>query len=67
MSFQFHKGTIKTILLGRDEIESDNFNSIKVQLKPFLVVMFNRYNIFQFHKGTIKTQTQRGKYYADCI
>ena len=54
--FQFHKGTIKTCLkvacLTKFLI---NFNSIKVQLKHFLVLLSVFSLSFQFHKGTIKT------------
>ena len=32
--FQFHKGTIKTIFRANKAIMIDNFNSIKVRLKP---------------------------------
>ena len=32
--FQFHKGTIKTNLKERIETLDENFNSIKVRLKP---------------------------------
>ena len=54
--FQFHKGTIKTLstifaILNRD----NNFNSIKVQLKPAGFALYCKLPLFQFHKGTIKT------------
>ena len=32
--FQFHKGTIKTVVVHRDGHPLRHFNSIKVQLKP---------------------------------
>ena len=33
--FQFHKGTIKTLLIILTSIQIVNFNSIKVQLKQY--------------------------------
>ena len=57
--FQFHKGTIKTLLkfLTMFLLFTD-FNSIKVQLKPNLFTdLQTPVVVFQFHKGTIKTQS----------
>ena len=56
VKFQFHKGTIKTLLcMLLYSFVSLYFNSIKVQLKRH----FRRKSAwalqFQFHKGTIKT------------
>ena len=34
--FQFHKGTIKTQLLRTFQVHTENFNSIKVRLKPIV-------------------------------
>ena len=39
----------------------DHFNSIKVQLELFAVVITSPILIFQFHKGTIRTLTGAGK------
>ena len=56
LQFQFHKGTIKTYNGEPMTLVMADFNSIKVQLKPFaLSTEGNKYS-FQFHKGTIKTQ-----------
>ena len=55
-TFQFHKGTIKTIIFSRRPGTAEHFNSIKVQLKhAFLGDVSASGNVFQFHKGTIKT------------
>ena len=57
--FQFHKGTIKTILLPTMLRNTLHFNSIKVRLKPNEEkATFPTFNLFQFHKGTIKTSTR---------
>ena len=56
-SFQFHKGTIKTLQeFGVLQLAQVHFNSIKVRLKPTTAdtLSFNG-SKFQFHKGTIKT------------
>ena len=53
--FQFHKGTIKTGFQYEVGKEYENFNSIKVQLKPVLADPAFAHYRFQFHKGTIKT------------
>ena len=34
MEFQFHKGTIKTVVDIMNTVKAFNFNSIKVQLRP---------------------------------
>ena len=56
LTFQFHKGTIKTSSQPAARQRYANFNSIKVRLKP---APRNNpaidLNTFQFHKGTIKT------------
>ena len=55
-TFQFHKGTIKTLQLYRKmQTEYANFNSIKVRLKPNGGTDQLAVTKFQFHKGTIKT------------
>ena len=56
VAFQFHKGTIKTILTRIDFVQEIYFNSIKVRLKPVSSkeICYYEYE-FQFHKGTIKT------------
>ena len=53
--FQFHKGTIKTRMDSYLNIASENFNSIKVRLKPGKREIPATLTEFQFHKGTIKT------------
>ena len=55
-SFQFHKGTIKTIDAYNRQRSLMNFNSIKVQLKLLRASRHaSQRPQFQFHKGTIKT------------
>ena len=54
-SFQFHKGTIKTIQNYLNQLIDHHFNSIKVQLRPANVSSLTSPKVFQFHKGTIKT------------
>ena len=55
-TFQFHKGTIKAILLLlRWLVLLLHFNSIKVQLKLTALDIRQQFiDQFQFHKGTIK-------------
>ena len=53
--FQFHKGTIKTMMAACDTMSISHFNSIKVRLKRIGGFTINSSYIFQFHKGTIKT------------
>ena len=57
--FQFHKGTIKTFNCLALSLTIRNFNSIKVRLKPKVVLAFKLSPAFQFHKGTIKTLIRR--------
>ena len=54
-AFQFHKGTIKTLILYFPKVLCANFNSIKVRLKQTAYDSFEGGFLFQFHKGTIKT------------
>ena len=55
--FQFHKGTIKTLVAVFIDEEDLYFNSIKVQLRPiFFIFAYVSPTTFQFHKGTIKTK-----------
>ena len=54
--FQFHKGTIKTLITPFLQIIFLYFNSIKVQLKLQNWYCARPPNLFQFHKGTIKTK-----------
>ena len=57
MSFQFHKGTIRTRISLNAICLFCHFNSIKVRLEHSH--KFKRYMpflSFQFHKGTIRTQ-----------
>ena len=56
LSFQFHKGTIRTSffqLLSTFQVQY--FNSIKVRLEPKYIRAKDGVGIFQFHKGTIRT------------
>ena len=57
--FQFHKGTIKTLVLPLVQVLLSYFNSIKVQLKLGRIVQSCAIYLFQFHKGTIKTRNIR--------
>ena len=36
-------------------LKPSNFNSIKVRLEPYIVVLHTLLQLFQFHKGTIRT------------
>ena len=53
--FQFHKGTIRTVVLPASCVCGFNFNSIKVRLELTTPNMLHRAALFQFHKGTIRT------------
>ena len=54
--FQFHKGTIRTVISITSFLLFANFNSIKVQLEPFSRdILTSPVKTFQFHKGTIRT------------
>ena len=60
--FQFHKGTIRTIVSGRNAPSYDiNFNSIKVRLEHSAHRSEYPLPAFQFHKGTIRTSYKRIK------
>ena len=55
--FQFHKGTIRTIVMPK-VLSCFNFyfNSIKVQLELiYMIGALIGAGLFQFHKGTIRT------------
>ncbi len=54
--FQFHKGTIRTILEDWSLGSKTYFNSIKVRLEPLPALSKMVETIFQFHKGTIRTK-----------
>ena len=54
-SFQFHKGTIKTMSKRTRTVPLCHFNSIKVRLKRNGSTFNMSSDEFQFHKGTIKT------------
>ena len=41
MDFQFHKGTIKALVVTQALQEIASFNSIKVQLRPVLSIYFS--------------------------
>ena len=53
--FQFHDGTIKTLLISFQSYGTVHFNSNMVQLKRITFLNHWSANIFQFHDGTIKT------------
>ena len=53
--FQFHKGTIRTILYQICVLALIYFNSIKVRLEHGSVNVTTPDLSFQFHKGTIRT------------
>ena len=54
--FQFHKGTIRTLIWIGYLRRNKHFNSIKVQLEQQARAAVNEFIVFQFHKGTIRTQ-----------
>ena len=55
-SFQFHKGTIRTVMLCLILRLLVHFNSIKVRLEHYDWKKWSdAVNAFQFHKGTIRT------------
>ena len=54
--FQFHKGTIRTLLLRNGRRLHLDFNSIKVRLEQGLRPERRIIPAFQFHKGTIRTE-----------
>ena len=54
-SFQFHKGTIRTVWQDNSVLLHVYFNSIKVQLEPRKAEQSGESYSFQFHKGTIRT------------
>ena len=57
--FQFHKGTIKTILLDVNASAQQLFQFHKGTIKTWLRNDNNPdFSVFQFHKGTIKTFLQ---------
>ena len=56
-TFQFHKGSIRTIPPVSVRIPLSSFNSIKVQLEPPPPDKKTRgFALFQFHKGSIRTR-----------
>ena len=56
LSFQFHKGAIRTDRQRGRVRKVEDFNSIKVRLEPgFILNRVKTHNIFQFHKGAIRT------------
>ena len=58
ISFQFHKGTIRTARLMPFELVTKYFNSIKVRLEQIERAQIVTWMEFQFHKGTIRTLLQ---------
>ena len=56
LTFQFHKGTIRTAACLKRLRLREYFNSIKVQLELNIRPQFTAsFFSFQFHKGTIRT------------
>ena len=54
--FQFHEGTIGTLINRSTPITLINFNSMKVRLEPVGVdKQAAMARVFQFHEGTIGT------------
>ena len=65
--FQFHKGTIRTILITVTINEVIDFNSIKVRLEQVKNHTFYNRCPFQFHKGTIRTLAGFEGFYSSII
>ena len=68
MPFQFHKGTIRTLWSQENRFFRLNFNSIKVQLEPLLLVIillhhldFNSIKV-QLEHAELKTSFDRYKF-----
>ena len=57
LSFQFHKGAIRTLSRVTKVVTCDYFNSIKVRLEHQQPRVFLECTPFQFHKGAIRTAT----------
>ena len=55
VEFQFHKGSINTMLATTTEAKKVDFNSIKVRLIREGEMLIAQFTIFQFHKGSINT------------
>ena len=53
--FQFHEGPIKTCFPRSLSCTETCFNSMKVRLKLFLLMLLIFFSLFQFHEGPIKT------------
>ena len=53
--FQFHKGTIRTPKDEPQQTQESYFNSIKVRLEHYPLMLQMMLLVFQFHKGTIRT------------
>ena len=58
--FQFHKGTIRTLIFLKIFVVIICFNSIKVQLERLRACLADSKSRFQFHKGTIRTVRPSG-------
>ena len=58
--FQFHKGTIKTVVSSQPLVTDTKFQFHKGTIKTGdSQIILNHANAFQFHKGTIKTKRER--------
>ena len=58
--FQFHKGTIRTLLLHRPRRQQIPFQFHKGTIRTRSLRAFRIFrHPFQFHKGTIRTRTRR--------
>ena len=61
IKFQFHNGTINTLVLLHGSCLHIRFNSTTVQLIPSTKLVTEVDNTFQFHNGTINTLTNTQK------
>ena len=57
--FQFHYGTIKSVLHGKPTGSYRNFNSTMVRLKESFAACCIAWREFQFHYGTIKRSRRK--------
>ena len=54
-TFQFHYGSIRTMVPNQKPKDQDSFNSIMVQLEHNSYNHYTTCNYFQFHYGSIRT------------
>ena len=61
--FQFHKGTIRTNMLGSHAENSSEFQFHKGTIRTKLLrLLMEHFLLFQFHKGTIRTWQEQKDY-----